>query len=171
MSNEKSQSSATTTAGDLPDLLAILTPFFEQSAPQEHRILLAVLERLAAEHYRSWAEGVKDSSLKQGLLTAAGREEEIAETVESLDPRAQHIAQSLLARFPNARATYADVLKGKSLAEQWQMQSIGERGGGRILRDFAAAEANPDARAKLLACALKDEENAQFLEEVLKAGQ
>ncbi|MGH7962036.1 MAG: hypothetical protein ACRERD_09455 [Candidatus Binatia bacterium] len=166
MSNEKSQSSVA--AADLPDLLAILTPFFDQSAPQEHRILLAVLERLAAEHYRRWAGEVSDPSLKQGLLQAARREEEIAETIESLDPHAQSIAQSLIARFPNARATYADLLKGKSLAEQWQMQSIGERGGGRILRDFAAAESDPGAREKILACAVKDEENSRFLEEVLK---
>ena len=51
------------------------------------------------------------------------------------------------------------------------MQSVGERGGGRFLREFAAAEANPEARAKLIACALKDEENAQFLEEVLSRGR
>ena len=95
MSNEKTE---------LPDLLAILAaPLLEQSAPEEHRILLAVLERMAAEHYRTWAEMVEDPSLKQGLLAAARREEEIAEIVESLDPRAQSIAQSLLARFPAAR--------------------------------------------------------------------
>jgi hypothetical protein len=169
MSNEKPQTPATATAAALPDLLAILaTPLFDQAAPQEHRILLAVLERLAAEHYRAWAETVSDSSLTQGLLLAAQREEEIAKTVESLDPQAQNIAQSLRARFPNARATYADVFKGRSLMERWQMQSVGGRGGGRLLREFAAAEANPEVREKLIACALKDEENAHFLEEVLK---
>jgi hypothetical protein len=36
----------------LPDLLAVLTLLFEQCAPDEQRIQLAVLERFAAEHYR-----------------------------------------------------------------------------------------------------------------------
>ena len=54
-------------AAELPDLIAILgTPIFDQCAPDEQRILLAVLERLAAEHYVRWADGLSDPSEKQG---------------------------------------------------------------------------------------------------------
>ena len=45
---------------NLPDLLKILTPLFEQCDPQEQRMLLAILERLAAKRYRAWAETLAD---------------------------------------------------------------------------------------------------------------
>ncbi len=152
----------------LPDLLALLTPLFDQCAPDEQRILLAVLERLAAEHYRRWAEGLSDPTQKRDFLAAAAREEHIAEILEGLEPRAEHLARAVWQRFPHLRTLYADALKPLSREEQWQVQSIGEHGGAELLRSFAAAEANPDGRAKLLACAAEDEENAQFLAEVLK---
>ena len=49
---------------NLPDLLGILTPLFDQCEPQEQRILLAVLERRAAEHYRAWGPDLGRSTTK-----------------------------------------------------------------------------------------------------------
>jgi hypothetical protein len=152
----------------LPDLLALFTPLFEQCAPDEQRILLAVLERLAAEHYRRWAEGLSDPAQQRDFLAAAAREEHIAAVLEGLESRAEQLTRAVWQRFPHLRTLYADAIQPLSREDQWKVQSIGEHGGAELLRSFAAAEANPDARAKLLACAAEDEENSQFLAGVLK---
>ncbi len=151
-----------------PDLLAILTPLFDQCDKEEQRILLAVLERLAAEHYRAWAAQVSDPVQKQEFLDAAGREEQIAEVVESLDSQAEQKAQALWARFPDMRDIYANTMRPLTLEVQWRVQAKGELGGAQLLRDFAQAETNPEAQEKLLACASKDETNSQFLTDFLK---
>ena len=55
-----------------------------------------------------------------------------------------------------------------SYPQQWQVQSVGELGGARLLRDFGEAETNPDPREALLACAVKDEANGRYLEGILQ---
>jgi hypothetical protein len=152
----------------LPDLLAVLTPLFEQCAPDEQRILLAVLERLAAEHYRKWADSLSDPEQKHDFLTAAALEEHIATVAEGLEPRAEQMARTLWQRFPHMRSLYADAIAPLSHEEQWEVQSIGEHGGAGLWRSFAQAELNPEVRAKLFACAAADEENSQFLIRLLK---
>jgi hypothetical protein len=152
----------------LPDVLAVLTPLFDQCAPDEQRILLAVLERLAAEHYRRWADSLSDPEQTRDFLTAAALEEHIAAVAEGLEPKAEQITRRLWQRFPHLRSLYADAIAHLSHAEQWEVQSIGEHGGAGLWRSFAQAEANPEIRAKLLACAAADEENSQFLIRVLK---
>jgi hypothetical protein len=156
-------------SSQLPDLLTVLSPLFAQCAPDEQRILLAMLERLAAEHYRRWADEVSDPPQKQGLLAAAAREVHIAEVAESLEPHAEQIAKTLWDRFPNIRSLYADAMRPMTLIEQWTVQSAGEHGGSQLWRSFAEAEPNPAVRAKLLACSEEDEENSRFLADTLKA--
>jgi hypothetical protein len=141
---------------------------FEQCAPDEQRILLAVLERLAAEHYRRWADSLSDPEQKRDFLTAAALEEHIAAVAEGLEPRAEQMARTLWQRFPHMRSLYADAIVPLSHEEQWEVQSIGEHGGAGLWRSFAQAERNPEVRAKLFACAAADEENSQFLIRVLK---
>jgi len=153
----------------LPDLLAVFTPLFGQCAPDEQRILLAVLERLAAEHYRRWADTLSDPEQKRDFLTAAALEEHIATVAEGLEPRAEQMARTLWQRFPHLRSVYTDAMAPLSNEEQWEAQSIGEHGGAGLWRSFAQAEPNPEGRAKLFACAAADEENSQFLIRVLKS--
>ena len=155
----------------LPDLLAVVGPLFDKCAPDEQRILLAVLERLAAEHYRRWANGLSDPEQKRDFLTAAALEEHIASVAEGLEPKALEIAERLWKRFPNLRSLYADAIADLSDTQQWEVQSAGEHGGAGLWHTFAKAEANPEVRAKLLACAVADEENSQFLIRVLEKGR
>jgi hypothetical protein len=151
-------------AQQAPDLLGMLLPFFERAAPHEHRMLLAVLERFAAEHYRRWAEQETDPRRKQGFLDCAGREIFIAETVESLEPDAQAMGDSLRARFADMKQAYAEAMKVLSDPVQWKAQAAGERGGAGLHLGFADAETNPEARAKFQLCAQKEEESARFLD-------
>jgi len=155
----------------LPDLLAVVGPLFDKCAPDEQRILLAVLERLAAEHYRRWANGLSDPEQRRDFLTAAALEEHIASVAEGLEPKAPAIAERLWKRFPNLRSLYADAIADLSDTQQWEVQSAGEHGGAGLWHTFAKAEANPEVRAKLRACAVADEENSQFLIRVLEKGR
>jgi hypothetical protein len=124
----------------LPDLLAVVGPLFEKCAPDEQRILLAVLERLAAEHYRRWANGLNDPEQKRDFLTAAALEEHIASVAEGLEPKALEIAERLWKRFPNLRSLYADAIADLSDAQQWEVQSAGEHGGAGLWHTFAKGE-------------------------------
>ena len=153
---------------NLPDLLEILTPLFEQCDPQEQRILLAILERLAAKRYRAWAETLTNPQQKQGFLDCAEREEQIAAAVEALNPQAKEIADILWKRLPNIDELYAETMRPLSPSQQWQVQSGGELGGAELLRGFAKAETNPEAREALLACAPKEEASSHYLQDVLK---
>lgn len=152
----------------LPDLLEILTPLFEQCDPQEQRILLAILERLAAKRYRAWAETLTDPQQKQGFLACAEREEQIAEAVEALHPQAKEIADIVWKRLPNIDELYAEAMRSLSPSQQWQVQAVGELGGAELLRGFAKAETNPEAREALLACAPKEEASSHYLQDILK---
>lgn len=162
-----SKTSTQTAAAAVPDLLAILQPFFERAAPHELRLLVAQLERYAAEHYRRWAADEPDAARRQGFLDCALREEFIAETLEDLEPHASRMAQSLRERFPDLRRVYADAMLAVSKTVQWQAQATGEMGAGNLQRNFAEAEPDPAARARLLGCVDKEEESARFLRSLL----
>jgi hypothetical protein len=149
---------------EVPDLLAMLLPYFERAAPQEHRMLLAVLERYASEHYQGWAARETDPRRKQGFLDCARREIQIAEIVESLEPNAQAVGDALRARFADMKQAYAEAMKVLSNPVQWKAQAAGERGGAGLHLGFADAETNPEAKAKFKRCAEIEEENAAFLD-------
>lgn len=88
-----------------------------------------MLECLAAEHYRRWADGLSDPAQKRNFLAAAARAEHIAEVLGNLEPKAEHLTRTLWQRFPNLRTLYADAIRPLGREEQWQVQSIGEHGG------------------------------------------
>lgn len=61
----------------------------------------------------------------------------------------------------------AGLFGGKSIAEQKELLAKLERGGAAVYRALAAQEQDEAAKAKLLACAEREEENAVDLEEQL----
>ena len=64
-------------------------------------MLIAIIERLAADRYRGWAAGTGDPIERAGLLACALREDEIAEFIESLEVDATARAADLNKRFPD----------------------------------------------------------------------
>jgi hypothetical protein len=136
------------------DLVRLAGELFAQCPETEHRVLLAVLERAAADQYRRWAEEVGDAH-RAGMLDCARREKDVAAVLEGQAPDALETARALMGRLPDLPARYRTLLDGKPLAEQLAIQAAGERAGGELLRSYSLTNA----------AALEDA-NADFLDRV-----
>lgn len=143
-------------------LLGALGPILAAASPEEAPLLLAALERMAADKYRNWATQTDDPMERAGLLDCAGREEAIAQFIESLDERSAERTAALLKRLPDLQALYDGVLAGQDRKEQLRRQAAGELGGADFLRQFREAHSGAVA-AQFEALALGEEANARFL--------
>ena len=139
-----------------------LDPILSGCSKTDLPLVLAMLERLAADAYRSWSLDVSDPLERAGLEACAATEFQIAEFIESVEPNAESRLETLAPLLPRLRAAYASVTEGLARMEQFQVQAGGEAGGARLLREFA------DAAGGLVAeqyrdLALAEEANAAFL--------
>ena len=143
-------------------LLAALTPILDSLPDADAPIFLAILERMAADKYRGWAEQCEDPIEKMGLLGCADREVAIAEFIEALDSDSGHRAEDLRQRFPQVQSLYDGVMAGQDRQEQFRRQAAGELGGADFLRQFRGAHSGVIA-AQFEALALGEEANSLFL--------
>lgn len=137
-------------------------PLLPKLAPEEIPMMIALLERLAADKYRGWAQEVLEPIEQAGLLACAAREEEIAGFIESLEPDANARANELNKRFPDLQARYDSVMTGRSRSDQLRVQSEGELGGADYMHQFAAGSAGA-VSARFLSLACCEEANSRFL--------
>ena len=152
---------------ELPDLAKILGQALQHIEPGQRQLLLAALERLAAQRYRMWADEHLDPAVKEGLLACAEREDEIARRVESLRPNATEIQNKLLADHPELLDLNRTLFEGRPIKDQFTMQAQGERAGAAVWRAYAAAVADPSAQELLQSCSPLEEANAAFLQSLL----
>jgi hypothetical protein len=145
------------------------TPLLPQVLEEEIPMLIAMLERLAADHYRRWAEETSDPIEKAGLMACMDREEEIAIFIESLEANAEARRAELTARLPDLAAIYASIMEGRSRSEQLRIQAEGELGGADYMSSFAAATSGAVA-ARFASLALCEEANSRFLTTLLDQG-
>lgn len=130
-------------------------------------LLLAALERLAADRYRLWAKAHPDPEIREGLLACAEREEEIARRVESLHAHAAEDQKALLAENPELLVLNRTLFEGRLLTDQFSMQAQGERAGAAAWRAFALATTDAPTQELLLGCSTLEEANAVFLQSLL----
>jgi len=152
---------------DIPNIAEILAAVLRSIDPKLQPFLLAKLERLAAQRYRSWASDHPDQSVKEGLLACADREEEIATRVESLEPNATAIQDKLLSGHPELLDLNRTLFEGRPLSVQFAMQAEGERAGAAAWLAYAAAAANPSVKELLQSCSPLEQANADFLQSLL----
>ena len=150
--------------GETPAISSILADVLRQIDPKLQPFLLAKLERLAAERYRSWASIHPDPSVREGLLACAAREEQIAGRVESLDPNAAAIQDRLLADHPEILELNRTLFEGRPLDVQFAMQAEGERAGAAAWNVYAAAASDDSVRDLLQGCSPLEQANADFLQ-------
>ncbi|HWN99989.1 MAG TPA: hypothetical protein VNS63_12060 [Blastocatellia bacterium] len=151
----------------IPDIAEALKQVLRSVEPTLQPILLAKLERLAAERYRGWASEHTDPPIKEGLLACADREEEIARRVESLEPNASSIQDKLLTNNPELLDLNRTLFEGRPLKVQFAMQAQGEMAGAAAWRAFAASASGPLAGDLLRSCSPLEEANAAFLQTLL----
>ena len=153
---------------ELPNIAATLGEALA-GVPQGNRpLLLAALERLAAERYRRWAEAHPEPQIGDGLNECAAREDEIAQRVESLFPDAKARQEKLLADNPALGELNRTLFAGRSQSEQFAMQAAGERAGAGAWAAFAAASNDDDVKQTLQSCSPLETANAEFLESLLR---
>lgn len=146
---------------NIADLLAGILRSIE---PRLQPLLLARLERLAAERYRRWSNDHSDQAAKEGLLACADREEEIARRIESLFPDASAIQDRLLSQHPDLLDLNRTLFEGRPLLVQFAIQAEGERAGSRAWNAYAASAPDPSTRELLQSCSSLEQANADFLE-------
>jgi hypothetical protein len=150
-----------------PNIAETLAGVLRKIDPKLQPLLLAKLERLAAQRYRTWASDHPDPAVKEGLLACADREEEIARRVESLEPNAAAIQDGLISDNPELLDLNRTLFEGRPLKVQIAMQAEGERAGAAAWRACAAAASDPSAQELLLSCSPLDQANADFLQTLL----
>ena len=97
------------------------------------------------------------------MLECAEREERIADTLESLEPQADRVVRQVNERFPDLKGLYDSVMEGKTFAEQWRIQAIGELGGADVLRGFVDQETDAGKRVVLEGLIPLEEDNSVFM--------
>lgn len=157
----------TVNKGSIPNVVEVLAGVLRSVDPKLQPVLLAKLERLAAERYRTWATDHADQSVRDGLLACADREEEIARRVESLDSNASAIQDKLLSDHPELADLNRTLFEGRPLKVQFAMQAEGERAGATAWRAYAAAAADLSVRELLGSCSPLERANADFLQSLL----
>ena len=153
----------------LTSLSEALEPYVTATEESELPVLLAILERTAAEYYRRWSQEAADPFETAGLIACAETEVQVAEAIESRTTDCKRRTLDLKARFPELAATYAGVMEGVPREDQLRIQAEGESGGATLLRQFAVAAQVPES-AFFESLALREEANATFLWAVTSGG-
>lgn len=126
-------------------------------------VLLANLERGAAERYRQWASELPDFS--DGILASADREDDIANRVEQLFSISDDHQEIVDGIAPQAKKTYLSVFDGLTAIQQITIQANAERQGAAAWRGLV--EAYPQFSSELEQLALTEETNADQLDALL----
>lgn len=153
---------------ELPDIAAVLADILARVPRPQQPLLIALAERLAADRYRAWAEQVAEADPKADLIACAGREEEIAERIESLYPNARSLQQDLLAANPDLLEINETLFAPLPREQQFRLQAQGERLGAATWRAFAEHATDTRAKDAFLGCAPLEEQNAEALEKLLR---
>jgi hypothetical protein len=152
---------------EIPKVGEVLAAVLRRVDLKLQPVLLAKLERLAAQRYRHWASDYPDQSVKESLLACADREEEIAARVESLVPDAFAVQDALLSDHPELLDLNRSLFDGRPLKVQFAIQAEGERAGVAAWKAFAAAVPDPSAQQLLLSCSALEQANVDFLQTLL----
>lgn len=149
----------------IPMFGELLAPYLSQIPDEAKPGALAILERGAAERYRGWAEAVPQH--RAGLLACAAREEEIADSIDTLLPIPRQHRELVDKFIPHAKQAYFDVFEGLSAIDQMTIQAAAERQGARAWPAFVPAY--PDKALDLEALSAIELESADYLDSILNS--
>lgn len=148
---------------EIPNFGELLAEHLGAVPAQAYPYLLSQLERTAAARYRGWAEDVPEH--KDGLMTCAAREDEIADRVEALFPPTDEHRALVDGIIPHAKATYYGAFEPYSPVEQMTIQANAERQGANAWQNLKAA--HPDQGEALDALSAIELESADYLDALL----
>lgn len=144
-------------------VLAELQPVLDQLEPAELPAAVAALERMAAEHYRRWAQAADDPEVRALLQQGEDYENDNAAVLERLYDGIPEQQQALLERFPDLPQGFDRAFEGLGMAGQLAAQAAGEEVGAQIYEGFAQAYPDEAGQAELRRCAQQEHANAELL--------
>jgi hypothetical protein len=140
---------------ETPNFGLLLAPILSQVDAASRPRFLALLERTAADRYRKWASELPDHA--PALLECAGREDEIADRIESAFSIDAAKLDELEALLPAARDIYYAAFEGMEVHEQIRVQSDAELQGAHAWRSIAAGVTDAAVLAELARCSELEE--------------
>jgi len=146
----------------IPNFGALLAPYIGQVPPEAMPRFLALLERGAADRYRSWAEALPEHA--DELMICARAEDEIADRIESVFELDETLRPALEAPLPEAKRTYYDVFTGMDVWDQLRVQANAERQGAQAWRNIASRTTDQRVLDQLAACSTLEEASADRLD-------
>ncbi len=152
---------------EIPRFGVLLAPYIGQVPADARPRFLALLERGAAERYRTWAEALPEHA--ESLLACSASEDEIADRVEAvftLDPALGDVLHGLLG---GARETYYAAFAGYDVWDQLRIQADAERQGAAAWRGIAAGHPDAHVVAELATCSALEEASADRLDALVAA--
>lgn len=141
----------------------LLAPVLGRVSQDEQPFLLAHAERLAAQRYRRWAQESSLNRHADALEACARREEEIADSIQSL--YTEETLLKLTPIFPELEAINQRLFSQLELHAQLALQASGERAGVDVWEKLA--EQRSEARDLFLHCAKLEQASADFLDTLL----
>ena len=157
----------TTSDYDTPNFDDLLGLFLDRIKQQEKPLLIALLERVAAEKYREWAENKTFLSERDQLLECAKREDQIAYKIEQLYSDPKLIQEEITRIVPELEQASGVLFGNKAIPHQMAVLAIGERWGSGVWELLAKAETDSKTQEVLLSCRPLEEANAAVLERIL----
>ena len=148
---------------DIPNFGEILAEHLSGVSPAAYPYLLSQLERTAAARYRGWADQVPEH--RDGLLSCAAREDEIADRVEAMFPPTDEARAQVADMIPAAKDAYYAVFDGYTPLEQMTIQANAERQGAGAWQNLK--EAYPHRATELDHLSAIELESAAYLDEIL----
>lgn len=148
-----------------PDFGTLLAPVLGALPGGTRPRFLAMLERGAADRYRTWAEMLPEHA--ELLLGCAASEDEIADRIDATFDLDEALRPQLEAALPAAIDTYVGVFDGLDVWDQLAIQADAERQGARAWRNIAAALDDPSIVEALEACSTLEESSADRLDALL----
>lgn len=149
----------------VPNFGELLAPYIDAVPESAVPNFLALLERGAAQRYRTWAEQLPEFAA--GLTQCADSEDKIADIVESLFPIDATLAEDIKQPLPAARNTYYQVFERLSLADQLAVQADAELQGANAWQAMLSDELPAQVRDGLQQCIELERASSAYLYSII----
>jgi hypothetical protein len=156
-------------APPVPNFGEMLAPIIGRVPAAAMPRFLAMLERTAADRYRSWA--LAWPAHGEVLLACAAREDEIADLIEAAFECDDDTLAAMRALLPEARDLYYAAFDGFSVAEQLHLQAAAELQGAAAWQGIAGRlpPASEHVVAVLARCSALERHSSVAVQELLAA--
>lgn len=149
----------------IPNFGQLLAPYISAVPTEAMPRFLALLERGAANRYRTWAAALPEHA--EELMVCALAEDEIADRIEAVFALDESMRAAVEAPLADATGTYYAAFAGYDVWDQLRIQANAERQGAQAWRSIARSVTDQRVLDELAACAILEEASADRLDALI----